>query len=172
MRLGRISYFPPTTPNGLPDDAFFPASTFHPDVQLSWANDDDGLNVFRAAGVTASLRVGVPLGNYAEVHVYATAGDGNASVTVTPTYASGMGAPTLFTVPFRVQEIHPINPVSTSCGVAEVNFTSLIWFIPVGGSRPNGTAHAYWTAGCNFPDAAMPRRIGIPILDQNALQSP
>ena len=33
-----------TDGHGLPDDGFFPANEFHPDIQLNYHNDDDGLN--------------------------------------------------------------------------------------------------------------------------------
>ena len=33
-----------TDGRGLPDDGFFPANEFHPDIQLNYHNDDDGLN--------------------------------------------------------------------------------------------------------------------------------
>jgi hypothetical protein len=89
----------PQTPDGLPDDAFFAAGAFHPDVQLAWDNADDGLNAWRLQDATATLRIDLPPDAYLEAHVFATAGNGPCDMTLTPLYTDGPGVPTAFAVP-------------------------------------------------------------------------
>jgi hypothetical protein len=89
----------PASPDGLPDDAFFPADAFHPDVRLSWNNADDGLNARRIAAMPDLFTLPVPPAAYTEVHLYATGGDGPSFVNVTLEYADRRGAVTAITVP-------------------------------------------------------------------------
>lgn len=89
----------PQTPDGLPDDAFFASAGLHPDVHLSWSNDDDGLNAWRLASATGSLRLDAPPGMHVELHLFATSGDGDSMIELTPTYDDGVGAPVAYTVP-------------------------------------------------------------------------
>ena len=98
---------PPQTPDGLPDSAFFPANAFHPDVQLSWSNDDDGLNAWRLANSTGQLLILVPSGSYLEVHVLATSGQGSCDITLTPSYSDGLGTAVPFVVADWFAEIVP-----------------------------------------------------------------
>lgn len=85
------SAVPPETPDGLPDDAFFPAAGFHPDVQLSWSNDDDGVNAWRLPDMTGVIRIAIPLGQHVEFHVFATSGNGPTFMDITPIYQDGTG---------------------------------------------------------------------------------
>lgn len=79
----------PLSPDGVPDDAVFAATAFHPDVRLWWHDDDDGLNARRNPRSPDSFNLSPPPGNYSEFHVFMTAGDGTADVTVTLGYSTG-----------------------------------------------------------------------------------
>jgi hypothetical protein len=92
-------------PDGLPDDGFFPASSNHPDVQLHYNDNDNGLNARRSPPPPPAPQV-PPVdtytfptepGFYSAVHVFATAGNGSARMTVTLNFA--VGGPATFTVP-------------------------------------------------------------------------
>ncbi len=76
----------PGSPDGLPDDAFFPAGSFHPDVQLGYSNADDGDNARRSADSTDTFTVPVAPAPYSEMHVFATTGNGSSDITVTLAY--------------------------------------------------------------------------------------
>lgn len=89
----------PISPDGLPDDGFFAATARHPDVQLHWRNDDDGLNARRASAVTDSFTISVPPGPYREVHLYFTTGDGTADVSLSLAYATGAVGDAILFVP-------------------------------------------------------------------------
>jgi hypothetical protein len=87
------------TPDGLPDDGFFAAGPFHPNVQLAYHNDDDGLNAWRLAEVLGSITVEIPDGIYTEIHVFATSGDGSSSVDLTLHYDDASSDTTPLLVP-------------------------------------------------------------------------
>ena len=89
----------PLSPDGVPDDAFFPADAYHPDVRLAWDNADDGLNARRVAAATDAFSVSVPPAAYSEVHLYFTSGDGTTDVTVTLGYTDATFTPTSVVVP-------------------------------------------------------------------------
>lgn len=102
------------TPDGVPDDAFFPADAFHPDVQLWWRNDDDGQNARRTSNVADVFTIDVPPGNYAELHLFATSGDGVSPITLTLLYDDLTTSPYFFTVPdwfddpFPTADLYPL----------------------------------------------------------------
>lgn len=87
------------TPDGVPDDALFPADAYHPDVQLWWRNDDDGRNGRRTAAAIDRFTLDVPVARYTELHLFATSGDGDSVVTVTVEYDDLTSAQFPFTVP-------------------------------------------------------------------------
>jgi hypothetical protein len=73
---------------GLPDDAFFGVNTQHPDVQLHWRNDDNGVNS-RFLRKGESFTFSVPMTTYTEVQVYGLATEGGALVDFVLTYSDG-----------------------------------------------------------------------------------
>jgi hypothetical protein len=80
-------------------------------VRLAWRNDDDGLNARRVA-VPETFTIDVPPGNYSEVHVFATTGDGTSDVTVTlaytelPTGVTAVVVPDWFDDPFPTPDLY------------------------------------------------------------------
>jgi LPXTG-site transpeptidase (sortase) family protein len=75
-------------PNGIPDNGFIAANTFHPDVQLSVNNGNNGNNSYRFAA-TGSFNINVPDGNYSYVHIFGTTGNGTATFRLTLNYSDG-----------------------------------------------------------------------------------
>ncbi|HEV3062791.1 MAG TPA: putative Ig domain-containing protein, partial [Vicinamibacterales bacterium] len=81
---------------GLPDNGFFPANAFHPDVQLSFNNQTDGNNVRRADvdGLVApvsqfAFTLNVPQNNYTDLHVFLTSGHGQSVFNLKLNYSDG-----------------------------------------------------------------------------------
>jgi len=76
----------PADPEGLPDDGFFPANGFHPDVQLPYRNNDNGHNARRimANGETYTIRTGSE--SFSDVHLFMAAGQGSVNIQVTLKY--------------------------------------------------------------------------------------
>ena len=83
----------PVNGNGLPDNGFFSANAQHPNVQLGYNNDNDGSNVvFRNSGSTASTSIDLAqtqIGNYNNLHVFATATNGATDLQVVLQYSDG-----------------------------------------------------------------------------------
>lgn len=78
----------PTDPDGLPDNGFFPANTYHPDVQLAYHNDDSGDNVrLIPLYSTGSFIFNVPNANYTEVHIFALSTEGPSQIRLTFHYS-------------------------------------------------------------------------------------
>ena len=102
----------PLSPDGLPDDAFFAADAYHPDLRLGWNNADDGLNARRIAAATDLFSLAVPSGSYSEVHLYFTTGDGTSDATVTLGYSdttvttAGLFIPDWFDDPFPAPDAY------------------------------------------------------------------
>lgn len=74
------------TGTGLPDDGFFPANAFHPDVQLAIDNEDDGPNARQLLSINTQFSFAIPPANYTELHVYATAGQNPNTMRVSVAY--------------------------------------------------------------------------------------
>lgn len=92
-----------TAGNGLPDDGFFAANAYHPDVQLPYATSGDGNN---AKVTTASVwSIPIPAGQYTNIHVFVTCGSGSANYGMTLNYSDGMIATGAFLVPDWFAEI-------------------------------------------------------------------
>ncbi|NUN13827.1 MAG: FG-GAP repeat protein [Myxococcales bacterium] len=89
--------------NGLPDDGFFPANAFHPDVQLGYTNTENGLNAKLSTGGT--FTVPVADAPYTDIHVFVTCGSGSANYTMTLHYDDGFSASAAFAVPDWFVEI-------------------------------------------------------------------
>jgi hypothetical protein len=77
------------SPTGLPDDAFFPATTEHPAVQLSTQNDNAGNNAHQFEASGDSIVVDVPDGRYAALHTFAVYTGLGGRMRVDITYADG-----------------------------------------------------------------------------------
>ena len=78
----------PSNPNGLPDNAFFPANAQHPDVHLSYSNADDGNNACWRSGI-ASFSFGVPALTYERLDLFVTSAAAATTIDVTLNYADG-----------------------------------------------------------------------------------
>lgn len=89
----------PSDPDGLPDNGFFPATGIRPDVQLSWNNNNNGNNARTAVNATDTFSIDAPDANYGAVHLFATTGSGDSSVTITLNYATGPDTVANVTVP-------------------------------------------------------------------------
>jgi len=83
----------PATANGLPNDGFFAANTFHPDIQLAYRNSDDGNNA-RLLTSAGSFTFNVPANNYKDIHLAVTSTQGNSDVRLTLNYSDGTSVPT------------------------------------------------------------------------------
>ncbi|BAY25930.1 hypothetical protein NIES2100_57400 [Calothrix sp. NIES-2100] len=57
--------------NGLPDNGFFAANAYHPDIQLNYTNSNDGNNVRLLNSSNPSFTISVPQTKYSEVHLFA-----------------------------------------------------------------------------------------------------
>ncbi|WP_287627159.1 MULTISPECIES: Ig-like domain-containing protein [unclassified Microcystis] len=75
----------PAAVHGLPDDGFFPANTYHPEIQLGYNNADDGNNAVLLNGLQNST-VNLPTnqyGQYSSIHLAVTSAQGtNFSLTL------------------------------------------------------------------------------------------
>jgi uncharacterized repeat protein (TIGR01451 family) len=89
----------PTDPDGLPDDAFFPAGAGHPNVQLHWSNDDNGNNARRSANAVDNFTIDILDGTYESVHIFGATGDGDAQLTVTFNYSDVTTSQVSVTIP-------------------------------------------------------------------------
>ena len=79
----------PTTGNGLPDDGFFPANAFHPDVQLDYRNADNGDNI-RQLGTAESFTVSQVAGfSFSQLHLFSMTGGGAMPFFVELEYQDG-----------------------------------------------------------------------------------
>ncbi|MFM6614820.1 MAG: DUF4347 domain-containing protein, partial [Microcystis panniformis] len=61
----------PNDANGLPDNGFFPANQFHPDIQLSYRNSDNGANARYLDTNGSSFTVAANGKTYKELHLAA-----------------------------------------------------------------------------------------------------
>lgn len=75
--------------NGLPDDGFFAANAYHPDIHLSYNNNDDGPNALTSTASNFSFGFNVPEYAYIDLMVFATTGSGSATLDVTLNYKAG-----------------------------------------------------------------------------------
>ena len=77
-----------TLGNGLPDNGLFSATNFHPDIQLSYKNSDNGYNAHLIKTSTGSFTFNVS-GQYAYVHLGLTSTEGSSDVHLTLNYSDG-----------------------------------------------------------------------------------
>ena len=77
-----------TLGNGLPDNGLFSATNFHPDIQLSYRNSDNGNNAHLIKTSTGSFTFNVS-GQYAYVHLGLTSTQGSSDVHLTFNYSDG-----------------------------------------------------------------------------------
>lgn len=68
-------------PDGLPNNGRFAANRDHPLVDLAYDNKKDGKNARRSPSAD-SYRISVPQRRYRAIHVFATSGNGNATMRV------------------------------------------------------------------------------------------
>lgn len=88
LTQGAASLFSDSSPDGLPDDGFFPATPFHPEIQLAYRDEDSGVNA-RSVREPASFTIDVPNTRYEEIHLFATTGQGSSSFRVRLDYDDG-----------------------------------------------------------------------------------
>ncbi|MFP4055506.1 MAG: PEP-CTERM sorting domain-containing protein [Candidatus Brocadiia bacterium] len=75
--------------DGLPDDGFFPATAFHPDIRLAYRNSDDGPNAYTSTSSSASFSFHVAPNRYHQLSILATTGSGSATLDATLHYLDG-----------------------------------------------------------------------------------
>jgi hypothetical protein len=79
-----------TNGNGLPDNGIFAANSYHPEIQLSYSNDNDGTNGrlvsgFSTAARTQTFQFNPTSGNYSYIHL-ALSPNGHAAMDVSVTF--------------------------------------------------------------------------------------
>ncbi|MGB7709049.1 MAG: hypothetical protein WBL95_05830, partial [Microcoleus sp.] len=79
----------PANGNGLPDNGFFRANAYHPDVQLGYNNTNNGNNAKVLTTNNTSFTLAVTPKKYSEIHLFATSTNGNAGMQVTFKYSDG-----------------------------------------------------------------------------------
>lgn len=84
-------------PDGLPNKGRFAANGDHPLVELAYRNSKDGKNARRSPAADR-YRIAVPHRRYRAIHVFATSGDGDATMRVKLHYR-GASSVKEFTVP-------------------------------------------------------------------------
>ncbi|WP_445632839.1 hypothetical protein NSTC745_04416 [Nostoc sp. DSM 114161] len=98
-----------TSGNGLPDNGFFAATSFNPDIQLSYRNTDNGNNARLIKTSTGTFTFSVN-GQYAYVHLALTSTEGSSNVRLTFNYSDGTTETTNSqTIPDWYNEITPSN---------------------------------------------------------------
>ncbi|MFN6466383.1 MAG: DUF4347 domain-containing protein [Nostoc sp. DedVER02] len=97
-----------TLGNGLPDDGFFEATSFNPDIQLSYRNSENGNNARLITTSTENFTFNVSSGQYAYVHLALTSTLGSSNVRFTLNYSDGTTQTTdSQTIPDWFNEITP-----------------------------------------------------------------
>ncbi|OKH29897.1 hypothetical protein FACHB389_25290 [Nostoc calcicola FACHB-389] len=97
-----------TLGNGLPDDGFFGATNFNPDIQLGYRNSDNGNNARLITTSTGSFTFNVSSGQYAYVHLALNSTEARSNVRFTLNYSDGTTQTTdSQTIPDWYEEITP-----------------------------------------------------------------
>ncbi|MEG3835081.1 DUF4347 domain-containing protein, partial [Microcoleus sp. Z1_C3] len=92
--------------NGLPDNGFFAANAFRPDVQLGYNNTNNGNNAKVLTTNGTSFNFAVTPNQYSQIHLFATSTNGSAEMQVTFNYSDGTnGTGTATVVPDWFDEI-------------------------------------------------------------------
>ena len=91
--------------NGLPDDGFFPANAYHPDIHLFYNNNDDGPNALTSTASNFSFTFDVLHHVYADLMIFATTGSGTSTLNVTLNYQDGSSDTRSIYVPDWYHEI-------------------------------------------------------------------
>lgn len=78
----------PSGPNGLPDNALFPANAQHPDVHLNYSNADNGNNSYWR-NATGTFSLNVPDLTYQRLDLFVTSAAAATTISVTLHYADG-----------------------------------------------------------------------------------
>ena len=81
----------PSSPNGIPDNGFFAANAFHPDIDLQYDNTNNGNNARLLQG-TGGFNVAVTPGTYSEIHLAGFATEGTTTATLVFRYSDGTTA--------------------------------------------------------------------------------
>ncbi|XZO03379.1 MAG: Ig-like domain-containing protein [Microcoleus sp.] len=91
--------------NGLPDNGFFATNAYHPDVQLSYNNTNNGNNAKVLTTNSTSFTFAVTPNQYSEIHLFATSTNGDAGMQVTFNYSDSTTGTGTATVPDWFNEI-------------------------------------------------------------------
>lgn len=91
--------FQPGSPDGLPDNGFFPLWSPSVGVRLNYNNGNDGDNARSSYDATDTFTFDVGIRTYLSVHLFATAGGGDANVTVQLNYTGTTTTSLSFVVP-------------------------------------------------------------------------
>ncbi|HEY9691409.1 MAG TPA: putative Ig domain-containing protein [Oculatellaceae cyanobacterium] len=90
----------------MPDNGFFAANSYHPDIQLQYGNSDNGNNLHLIKTSTGSFNFSVPNDVYSQVHIVALSTEGSSNMSLRFTYSDGTFADTgTQTVPDWFDEI-------------------------------------------------------------------
>jgi hypothetical protein len=93
------------TPVGLPDDGFFAENAYHPNIQLSYRNSDNGVNARILSSDAQFFDLSAINLNISELHFAALSTDGSGQLKVTYTYTDGTTGSGQFIVPDWYNEI-------------------------------------------------------------------
>jgi hypothetical protein len=101
----------PTDPDGLPDDGFFPASSFHPDVQLAYRNNRNGHNARRIMTNGEAYEISTGSERFSEIHLFMAAGQGSVNIQLRLNYADvdvvlGSAVPDWFSDPTETANLY------------------------------------------------------------------
>ncbi|MEG3972513.1 Ig-like domain-containing protein, partial [Microcoleus sp. T2B6] len=91
--------------NGLPNDGFFRANAFSPNVQLGYNNTNDGNNAKVLTANNTSFTFKVTPDKYSEIHLFATSTNGAAGMNVTFNYSDNTKVVSTANVPDWFDEI-------------------------------------------------------------------
>lgn len=75
--------------NGLPDDGYFAAQGYRPEVKLAYTNSNNGSNARVVTTNGESFSFTTEAKQYSEVHLFASATNGSSAMNVTLTYSDG-----------------------------------------------------------------------------------
>ena len=78
-----------STDHVIPDNALYPATADHPDIQLAYANDDGKKKFARRSTGEDTYDLTIPDGNYAKLFLMMSSGQGPSDIDVTLTYKDG-----------------------------------------------------------------------------------
>ena len=94
-----------STPRGLPDDGYFAANAYHPNIQLPYRNSDNGNNVRVLSGSSSFFDLSLTPTTISELHIAALSTEGPSSLRVTYSYSDGTTGSSSISIPDWFDEI-------------------------------------------------------------------